>query len=198
MTAQELERYTVDDFIRDAGRILAEHGQTDSGLQAVGERLRVLGAQPDIIGDQHLEELHGSGSTATILRQGETGDCALMLARFPAEAPTPVHNHNSWGIALVIRGRDRYLRWERLDDATDPEHAELRLAEELELGPGEFVYFHEPPHDIHSQQGIGDAAWELVFFGANPNRKPRSYFDPERGTVTYDSATRYVQSIEAT
>jgi hypothetical protein len=36
---------------------------------------------------------------------------------------------------------------------------------------------------IHSQQGIGELAWELVYFGRDPNVRPRLYFDPEKGRV---------------
>lgn len=181
--------YTPAQFVREAVALIGELGVTDIGLRTVGERLSVLSQQPGIIGDQHLASLHGAGATHTILQEGSDGSCALMLARFPHEAPTPIHNHNSWGIACVIKGRDRYLQWERLDDSADPDHAEVQLVSDIELGPGEFVFFHGPPHDIHSQQGIGDAAWELVLFGTNPNLKPRAYFDAEHGTVTYDLAT---------
>lgn len=183
------ETYTPADFIAEATAILARLGPTDQGFRAVAERLRALARQPGIAADDRLAALHGSSSSAAILEEGEDGSCALMLARFPAEAPTPVHNHNSWGIACVVRGRDRYLRWERLDDGADPDHADLRLAEERELGPGDVVWFHGPPHDIHSQQGIGEAAWELVLFGKNPNLRPRAYFDPDLGTVSHAAAT---------
>lgn len=113
-----------------------------------------------------------------------------MLARFPAEAPTPIHNHNSWGVACVIQGRDRYQAWERIDDGDDPHYAELRLLWERELETGDAVWFGAPPNDIHSQQGIGGAAWELVFFGTNPMTRPRAYFDPDTKSVTYDEASR--------
>lgn len=182
--------YTPARFVSEATAILRQYGETDEGFRAVAERLRELARQPGIVSGERLRSLHGSGATATILQEGEDGTCALMLACFPAAAPTPVHNHNSWGIACVVQGRDRYLRWERLDDGADPERAELRLAEEIVLEPGDVVWFHGPPHDIHSQQGIGDDAWELVFFGTNPNLRSRSYFDPERGTVAQAGAMR--------
>ena len=177
-------------FVADAVELLAKHGTTDEGFGAVGARLQRLARQPGIVADEHLVALHGSEAAATVLHEGADGTYALLLGRFPAEAPTPVHNHNTWGIACVVQGRDRYLRWERRDDGTDPTRADLELAEERELGPGDVVWFHGPPHDIHSQQGIGGAAWELVFFGTNPNNQPRAYFDPARGTVTYARATR--------
>jgi predicted metal-dependent enzyme (double-stranded beta helix superfamily) len=181
--------YTTATFVAEAVDLLAQYGPTDEGFLAIGERLRLLAQQTDILNANHLASLHGAGATATILEEGESGNYALMLAKFLPDAPTPVHNHNSWGIACVVQGRDRYLRWERHDDGSDPKHADLKLVEEFELGPGDFVWFHGPPEDIHSQQGIGEAAWELVFFGRNPNAQPRTYFDPKDGSVSYAEAT---------
>ena len=130
----------------------------------------------------------GEGAASTILAEGRDGS-VLMLARFPPDAPTPVHNHNSWGVVCVIEGRDRYVAWRRLDDGSDPRHAEIEVVEERELDPGDVVWFDPPPQDVHSQQGIGGDVWELVCFGRNPNREPRAYFDPASGAVTYASAT---------
>lgn len=70
-----------------------------------------------------------------------------------------------------------------MDNASDPNHAELRLLYEQELGPGEVVYWRDPPHDIHCQQGLGAPVWELVLFGKNAMVLPRHYFELETGSV---------------
>jgi predicted metal-dependent enzyme (double-stranded beta helix superfamily) len=154
----------------------------------IARLLRDLALQPGILPFVDLERLHDAGSTATILHQGEDGRGALMLLRLPDDAPTPVHNHNTWGVAVVIQGENRYWRWERLDDLSDPGHAELRLGEEVVHGPGEYVLWGDPPHDLHAQQDEGGVAYEFVFFGRNPNLQQRAYFDPASGTVTYADA----------
>ncbi len=154
----------------------------------IARLLQELALQRDILPPVELARLHDAGSTATILHQGDDGRGALMLLRLPDEAPTPVHNHNTWGVAAVIEGTNRYWRWERLDDLSDPDHAELRLAEVFDHGPGEYVLWGDPPHDLHAQQGINGVAYEFVFFGRNPNLQPRAYFNPESGRVTYASA----------
>lgn len=187
-TAAPAAADTPEAFVADAEAILARLGATDAGFTAVAERLRRLATEPAILDRADLAGLHGSAG-ATILCEG-AGGSALMLACFPTDAPTPVHNHNSWGIVCVVRGTDRYLRWEREDDGADPARARLRLADERILRTGDVLWFQEPPHDIHSQQAIGAPAWELVYFGRNPNTRPRAYFDPDSGTVTYADAAR--------
>jgi hypothetical protein len=42
----------------------------------------------------------------------------------------------------------------------------------------------DPPHDIHSQQGIDEPALELVLFGKNVMAIPRNYYNPKTGVVT--------------
>lgn len=193
----------MEESTRD-GLILAFHNRALALLDAdtadgrnrpeIARLLQKLAMQPNILPEIALARLHDSGSTATILHQGEDGRGALMLLRLPAEAPTPVHNHNTWGVAAVIEGTNRYWRWERLDDLSDPNRAEIRLAEVFDHGPGEYVLWGDPPQDLHAQQGINGVAYEFVFFGRNPNLQPRAYFDPETGRVTYAAAADTMSS----
>lgn len=178
----------IRSFHRRALALLDSDSENGENRAEIARLLQKLALQPDILPEVDLARLHDTGSTATILHQGEDGRGALMLLRLPADAPTPVHNHNTWGVAVVIEGANRYWRWERLDDQSDPHHAELRLAEVFDHGPGEYVLWGDPPHDLHAQQGIDDAAYEFVFFGRNPNLQPRAYFDPDTGRVTYAAA----------
>jgi predicted metal-dependent enzyme (double-stranded beta helix superfamily) len=184
-----MEQDAIARFMQEAASLVAEGGPNAATFAGIAEGLRRLGDQPRSLDDGSLGGLHASSASAAII--GEHGDgSVLMLARFPAGAPTPVHNHNSWGVVFVARGRDRYERWERTDDGSDPTHADVRLAEETILEAGDAVWFEGPPRDLHAQQGIVDEVWELVYFGRNPNVSPRAYFDPATGVVTYESAVR--------
>ncbi len=167
---------------------LLSAGDTAVTRRAIADAVRQLGTEAVLDDEPALSGLHGAAA-ATLLARATDGP-VLMLARFPSDAPTPVHNHNSWGIVCVIRGRDRYLRWTRLDDGSDPDHARLTLANESELGVGDLTFLEDPPGDIHSQQGIGGPVWELVFFGHDPDAAPRAYFETDAGTVTYASSAR--------
>lgn len=172
-------------FHQHALAVLDKLGHSAEARAEIETALQQLALVPDVLPEVAMAQLHDKGSTATILHQGSEGRGALMLLRLPADAPTPIHNHNTWGVACVVQGRNRYWDWRRLDDGSDPNQAELRLAAVIDHGPGESVAWGDPPQDLHAQQGIDEAAYEFVFFGRNPNLQPRAYFDPDTGLVTY-------------
>jgi len=165
----------VAEFMARAREMLAD-GVTEERLHAVGELLAESSREPGFVTEGEMQELHGSESSFTLLQSDPDG-LTLMLSRFSPGAATPVHDHKSWGVACVVRGRDRYIHW-----ALEPD-GRVGVLYEKELGPGAFVTWLGPPHDIHSQQGIDGDAMELVLFGKNVTTIPRNYYDPETGKV---------------
>lgn len=165
---------TVSDFMAGAHDLLAG-GITEQSLEAVGRLLSASSRQPGFIPPGEMASLHGGDSAFTLLQSDPDG-LTLMLARFSAAAETPVHDHNSWGVACVVEGVDRYRHWELAAGG-------VRVLYEKELGAGSFVTWLDPPRDIHSQQGVGGDALELVLFGKNVMTIPRRYYDPKTGDV---------------
>ena len=184
--------YGVAEFIADARRIVPTDGGDPgpAGRDELGACLRRLAQNEDVQARMGIPTqgrgTHGMDIRGSQLHQEPDGTLTLMFARFPHEAETPVHNHNSWGVVCVVHGRDRYLAWQRTDDAARDGYADVKLLYERVIGPGEYVHFGDVPNeDIHSQQGAeGAPVWELVFFGRDPNVQPRLYFDPQAKTVT--------------
>jgi hypothetical protein len=92
------------------------------------------------------------------------GDGAVLAARwFPPNVPTPIHDHGTWGVAVVATGYQLYERWE----PTAAGHA--RLTEEVELAEGDIATWAAPPHDVHRQQGIHGGSLELLVLGSPPH-----------------------------
>ncbi len=165
----------VAEFMERA-RSLLSPGVSDESLQAVGALLASVGLEPGFVDESEMQSLHGGDSTFRVLQSDPDG-LTLMLARFSPREETPVHDHNSWGVACVVRGRDRYRHWS-LDAG-----GRMSVLYEKELGPGSFVTWLDPPEDIHSQQGIDEPAYELVLFGKDVMSMARRYFDPATGAV---------------
>ncbi|MGA7911852.1 MAG: hypothetical protein WCC30_09955 [Candidatus Dormiibacterota bacterium] len=169
------ETVSVAGFMAEARSRLAG-GVTEDSLCAVGQLLADASRESGFVGEHEMRALHGADSSFKLLQTDPDG-LTLMLARFSPYEETPVHDHSSWGVACVVKGRDRYRHWKL------GEGGRLSLLYEKELEPGSFVTWLDPPHDIHSQQGIGDDALELVLFGKNVTSIPRHYYDTATGQV---------------
>jgi predicted metal-dependent enzyme (double-stranded beta helix superfamily) len=169
-------------FIGDVKQILEQHGAGEAGLGRIAERMRrfVRDCPPEVADETPAGNVH-TGRQSAPLYTDESG-LTLVRGRFGPEAMTPIHNHGTWGVIGVYRGRDRYQVWRRLDEGGEAGPARIDLVEERVLGPGDVVILPPPPQDIHAQQGEeGEAAYEFVLFGKNAMALPRLYFDPAQG-----------------
>src|SRR5258708_39290097 len=97
----------IEGFIADV-RVNPADGVTEATLRTVGDRLRVLAQTPDLLPDYELGALHGNTASMMKLHTDGPEGLTLMLAQFPETVPTPIHDHNSWGVACVVSGRDHY------------------------------------------------------------------------------------------
>ena len=153
-------------------------------MHRIQTALSRLARVPGLKERSDLREVHGGGVASAVLSSDENDGLTLILARFQPGAPTPIRDHGTWAVAYVVEGQERYIQWERLDDGGDPQRAELQVKYERILGPGDTVYWFDPPHDIHSQQALDGVAWELLLFGRNPLQGTLHYFDLRTGHVT--------------
>jgi len=173
----------IQETMAEARAAIDELGLTEATMHRIQAALGSLAQVPGLKEYGEVGEVHGGGVASAVLSSDGQHGLTLILARFRPGETTPVHDHGTWAVAHVVEGRDRYIQWERMDDGVDPQHAELRVKFEKVLGPGDSIYWFEPPHDIHSQQAMGDFAWELLLFGRNPLQGTLHYFDIETGRV---------------
>ena len=166
---------TVAEFMTEA-RELLRGGVDEHSLEAVGRRLAQLGRDSGIAAGEEMSALHAGDSSFRVLQSDPDG-LTLMLASFSPAEETPIHDHNSWGVACVVKGVDRYRHW------TAAPKGGVQVLYEKELRAGDFVTWLDPPRDIHSQQGVGESALELVLFGKDVMKIPRRYYDPMTGEV---------------
>ena len=175
---------TIDAFITDVKAVLDAQGASDAALAQLSDLMRALVRSPVV--EQLHDELAGNihhGRQSGPLYTDASG-LTLVRGRFEPDALTPIHNHGSWGIIGVYRGRDRYQVWRRLDAGHGPGPARVELVEERVLEPGDVAILPPPPQDIHAQQGLdGAPVYEFVLFGKNTMVLPRLYFDPGSGTA---------------
>jgi predicted metal-dependent enzyme (double-stranded beta helix superfamily) len=69
--------------------------------------------------------------------------------------PYPIHDHGSWGAIGCLTNQVRETKYERIDDGTEPNHAELKVKSEAILQPGDTTFFLPLDQGIHRMQAFG-------------------------------------------
>lgn len=127
----------------------------------------------------------GGGIGQYALYRAEDGSLCLFALVVPPSVETPVHDHLAWGIVGLYRGAQDETVYRRLDDASDPSHAQLEVAKRQPLIPGEFYPLIPPLDDIHFVRTTSAEASISIHLLANDTACVwRHRFDVESGDVT--------------
>jgi predicted metal-dependent enzyme (double-stranded beta helix superfamily) len=64
---------------------------------------------------------------------------------------TQIHDHaHNWTLYGVLDGNETIERYERIDDGTKPDYAEIRKTVDVKVGPGKIDLV--PPYEIHAEE----------------------------------------------
>jgi len=157
-------KYSISRFIKDALQITESSMALEQKKAAIGERLSELSRRDDLL-RFGLPLGPSDGSNENYLLWREPPYTALVLGQFDPGYQSPVHEHeNFWVVGCVYRGQDRWDMYERLDDGSQPGHAEVRMVDQWIMQPGKAVWMPPPPRTIHSHNNeAAGITLELIF-----------------------------------
>ena len=116
-------------------------------------------------------------------------ELTLLIGREEAHVTVPIHDHGTWEMLGIYRGKIDHSRYERLDSGEEAgSHAELREVERRTMERGETVLLPKPPHDIHSFTALAD---DTLVLAVIPGWYPgyRRYFDLETNSYFMEPRT---------
>jgi 3-mercaptopropionate dioxygenase len=179
----------VRHLIAEAHRQLqsdADYAQRIEALEpAFAQLLGADGWLPDELASPDQTSRMGDGIGQYALYRAEDGSLCLFSLVVPAGAATPVHDHLAWGIVGVYRGKQHETVYRRLDDGSDAARANLEVAKEQALEPGDFYPLLPPTDDIHYVRTVSPTASISIHLLANDTACVwRHKFDPASGAVT--------------
>lgn len=176
--------YTMDAFIEDARRIVADFG--DDGQEAAA-RLFPLVEQAvwfDGLMDESKRVPPESGRSRFYHYRAPDESLLIYVVEFVPGMPTPTHDHVNWGLIGVCGGKQLTTLHERIDDGSDPAYARLKLLEHKVRERGE-VHSLVAPRDIHTIETGGDEpSYSLHVIGGNLTRSHRNIYDVETCKIT--------------
>jgi predicted metal-dependent enzyme (double-stranded beta helix superfamily) len=105
-----------------------------------------------------------------------------MLALNPGNSTKP-HDHTTWAVVVSVEGQELNKVYRRIDDGTQPGHAELEQVREVMVEPGTGIALM--PEDIHSIHTAGTTSTRhLHVYGlALEKLDERQGFDLDAKTV---------------
>lgn len=176
-------------LIDETRRQMARDVENVERIEAIKPAFADLLADTDWLPDEYATpdtmSRMGDGIGQYALYRAEDGSLCLFSLVVPAGAATPVHDHLAWGLVGVYRGEQDETVYRRLDDGADPARAELEIAKQQPLKPGDCYPLIPPTDDIHYVKTTSPSASISIHLLANDTACVwRHKFEPSSGAVT--------------
>lgn len=127
----------------------------------------------------------GGGIGAYALYRAKDASLCLFSFVIPPGTTTPVHDHGSWGLVGLYRGRQHETYYHRTDDGSVEGRAVLELMEKQTIEAGEFYPLLPGVRDIHSVGSTDDGPSISIHLLANDTGcTDRRRYDVAAQTVT--------------
>jgi hypothetical protein len=93
--------------------------------------------------------------------------------------PARIHDHaHIYTLYGVLDGRERIVRYDRLDDRSKPGYAEIRQASDMLVGPGEIDLVR--PYEVHTEITVGERTVAIIIRSQKGGNFNQGRYLPEK------------------
>jgi predicted metal-dependent enzyme (double-stranded beta helix superfamily) len=167
-----LDTPVMRDFIAavDAARNSAP--SVAAAIEEIRPHFAALLADPNWLPPEYQEMAAQSGMGSNtgmwLLYRAGDGSLAFSVLVLGTGRETPVHDHLAWGLVGLYRGEQDEVVYQRRDDGSRDDFADLAVAEHNALTPGDF-YTLLPENDIHRVRTTSDITSVSLHLLGNDN-----------------------------
>jgi predicted metal-dependent enzyme (double-stranded beta helix superfamily) len=91
---------------------------------------------------------------------------------------TQIHDHaHNWTLYGVLDGHETIERYERLDDGSTPDYADIRRTVSVKVGPGKVDLV--PPYQIHAEESGDERTVAIIIRAEKAGGFLQGRYDPE-------------------
>jgi predicted metal-dependent enzyme (double-stranded beta helix superfamily) len=178
----------LHEFIAEVREILAQSSDVSARLDALAPRFVTLLADqtwlPDNFAAPNPQSKMGGGIGTWLFFRAADHSLSLFSLVVPSGATTPVHDHLAWGLVGLYRGTQDETVYQRTDDGSDHDHANLDIVQVNALEPGGFYKLLPPDGDIHAVKTTSSEVSISIHLLANDTGCViRHAFEPEQAKV---------------
>jgi|TARA_Y100000996_G_scaffold143447_1_gene110133 predicted metal-dependent enzyme (double-stranded beta helix superfamily) len=157
----------LDRFVTKARELFSRESDLDKRWNALAPALAELLADPTVIeASQSWPDCVPADGRAENLLFYEDPDYGFAVNGLTKGAarqgvPSRIHDHaHIYTLYGVLDGHERIERYERLDDGSKPDYAEIRLVSNNMVEPGEIDLVG--PYEIHTENTVGERTVAVI------------------------------------
>ena len=163
--------YVLDDFVADVEHVVKKGCVSIEMQWSLGTKLQRLVCEGGDLTIQGTPTSGSSGLPGRILHEDSLSRFRLIVARFPAGEPTPIHAHSRWGLECGISGRERFTVYTWLDEHSDDSPVTLEIFSDHHIERGDLGYWYDAPRNIHRQWAEGlEPSCVIILMGGDGAR----------------------------
>jgi len=173
--------YRLEDYVEDLRRITRETDDEDEIIRQVGPQAQRLVLDKSWLEEKHYDADPEQGFGVHLLHEESDHTLAVFLVSWLPGHGAPPHDHGTWAVVAGVEGTERNIRYNRLDDESRPDYAELSTKHDFDAGEGELICMRTGGiHSVHNN--TDKIALSLHTYGKHINHTNRSQFDPGTNT----------------
>ena len=184
MVAEPTTQNALDRFVSKTRELFAREPDLDKRWTALTPILAELLADPDVIeASKHWPDCvpaNGRAENLLFYEDPEYGFAINGLVKGDARqgGRARIHDHaHIYTLYGVLDGRERIERYERLDDRSRPDYAEIRKSVDVLVGPGEIDLVK--PYEIHTELTVGERTVAVIVRSQKGGSFNQGRYDPE-------------------
>jgi predicted metal-dependent enzyme (double-stranded beta helix superfamily) len=184
MVAGPTTENALDRFVSKTRELFAREPDLDKRWTALTPILAELLADPEVIeASKHWPDCvpaNGRAENLLFYEDPEFGFAINGLVKGDARqgGRARIHDHaHIYTLYGVLDGRERIERYERLDDRSRPDYAEIRKTVDVLVGPGEIDLVK--PYEIHTELTVGERTVAVIVRSQKGGSFNQGRYDPE-------------------
>ena len=148
MSTASTSGYGLDDYVRAVDEVLNRRPANKVIIREVSSATKRL-----VASDRWLEDRFRTGSpdcyTRHLLHRDPRNRFVVLALVWNPGQMTPIHDHSCWGVMGILQNSLEEICYDRLDDGTRPDFAELEQSRGTDVGKGSVAYLLPPYEEIH-------------------------------------------------
>ena len=184
MVAGPTTQNALDRFVSKTRELFAREPDLDKRWTALTPILAELLADPEVIeASKHWPDCvpaNGRAENLLFYEDPEYGFAINGLVKGDARqgGRARIHDHaHIYTLYGVLDGRERIERYERLDDRSRADYAEIRKTVDVLVGPGEIDLVK--PYEIHTELTVGERTVAVIVRSQKGGSFNQGRYDPE-------------------